>query len=166
MGRRVLYPHRGAPGVRRLRVALLVSVPLAVLGCATGRPPAAATTRASTVSVAHQGPGAPPALVPPNASRVVADVLDSSVWAPGTLPVPPWPSNPDRPVFSLTLSVISSAVPGPEYENLALPGSTVQVFSWTPMPAGRPGVRIEAVLTLAGDARGTRWWVSDIRAIP
>jgi hypothetical protein len=97
---------------------------------------------------------------------VVADVLKRSVWAPGTLPVPPLPSNPDRTVYSLTLSLASSAALAPEYENLAFPGSTVEAFSCAAIPADLSGKRIEAVLVLRGEVGGTRWWISHIHALP
>jgi len=104
--------------------------------------------------------------VSPNASRVVADVLKRSVWAPGALPVPPLPSNPDRTVFSLTLSLVSSSALAPEYENLAFRGSTVEAFSCAAVPAELTGKRIEAVLTLVGEVRTPRWWISDIHVLP
>lgn len=96
----------------------------------------------------------------------MADVLKRSIWPTGTLPVPPLPSNPDRAVYSVTLSVMSSTAQAPEYENLALAGSTVEAFSCHALPAELTGKRIEAILTLAGDTRATRWWVSHIRVLP
>lgn len=176
-------------GRRPYHAAIPVLLLLTVTGCAAER--SVATTVKPQASAARQdvrdrgpdclsgettsprttspGPGAapaPPGPAPPNASRIVADVLKRSVWAPGTLPVPPLPSNPDRSVSSVTLSVVSSRAEAPEYENLMLPGSTVEAFSCSVVPPELTGKRIEAVATLAGDTRATRWWVSEIRVLP
>jgi hypothetical protein len=167
----------------------LVLIILTVMGCATERSSTILTSsehsavaqvvqiqgpeclsNANAASAAGQrspsGGPADPGPVSPNASRVVADVLKRSVWAPGTLPVPPLPSNPDRTIFSLTLSLASSAALAPKYENLAFPGSTLEAFSCAAVPAELIGRRIEAVLTLTGEARSTRWWISDIHVLP
>jgi hypothetical protein len=66
----------------------------------------------------------------------------------------------------VTLSVLSSSAQAPEYENMVLPGSTVEAFSCTVMPPDLTGKRIEAVLTLAGNTRATRWWISHVRVLP
>ncbi len=182
-------PSRTGRVLRPGRNAILILIVLVVAGCATERSTAVLTLRGQSTpsqAVQVQGPEclskvdassaagqqsssgnpASPGPVSPNASRVVADVLKRSVWAPGTLPVPPLPSNPDRAVFSLSLSVASSTALAPEYENLAFPGSTVEAFSCTAVPAELTGQRIAAILTLAGEPHATRWWISDIHVRP
>src|ERR1700694_2162328 len=137
---------------RVLRPRCLILTALAVVGCVTERSfavlpvdehPAVgqavriqgsdclSKVRASSAAGEPGSSGGPasPGEVSPNASRIVAEVLKRSGWAAGTLPVPPLPSNPDRTVFSLTLSLVSTAALAPEYDNLAFPGSTVEAFS-------------------------------------
>jgi hypothetical protein len=163
---------------------------LDVAGCGAARPAVTATASGQATAVrqdpsreandcvsgptsprAAPSPGGtsappPPGPVSPNASRVVADVLTRSVWAPGTLPVPPLPSNPERVVFSIRLTVVSSTAEAPEYDNKAFPGSTIEAFSCDAIPAELVGTRIEAVLMLTGDTRATRWWISRIHPLP
>ena len=96
----------------------------------------------------------------------MAEVLKRSIWAPGTLAntVPPVP--PDQVLYSLSLSIISSAAQTSAARNLAWPGSTVEAFSCAPLASDLTGGKIEAILTLTGDTRGTRWWISGIRTLP
>ena len=117
----------------------------------------------------RQAPGGappPPGRVPPNGSRVVADVLKHSIWAPGTLANTVPPVQPDQVLYSLSLSIVSSVAQTSAGRNLAWPGSTVEAFSCAPPALDLTGGRIEATLTLTGDTRGTRWWISGIRTLP
>ena len=117
----------------------------------------------------RQAPGGappPPGRVPPNASRVVADVLKHSIWAPGTLGNAGPPVQPDQVLYTLSVSIISSAAPTSAGRNLAWPGSTVEAFSCVPLASDLTGRKIEAILTLTGNTRGTRWWISNVRTLP
>jgi hypothetical protein len=96
----------------------------------------------------------------------VADVLKHSVWAAGSLPTPLPPVPPDKVLHSLTVSIVSSAEQAPERRNLAQPGTTVEAFSCAPLAPNLVGRKIEGILMLTGDTRGTRWWVSGIRVLP
>ncbi len=162
---------------------ILVLVLLFLSGCATER---ASTVTAGAQENRGPNPGClpegsaqaeggrqiprgappPPGLVPPNGSRVVGDVLKRSIWAPGTLRNTLPPVHPDQVLYSLTVSILSSAEQISGGRNLSWPGSTVEAFSCAPLASDLTGKKIEAILTLTGDTRGTRWWISNIRALP
>jgi hypothetical protein len=93
--------------------------------------------------------------LPRNASRVVADVLHQSARDP----------SPDGGSL-LTIAILASADQVLGQSNLAPPGSTVEVFSCGALPADLTGKRIEAIMSLVGDAQGTRWWIWNVRTLP
>ncbi len=113
-----------------------------------------------------QGPPPPPARVPPNASRVVATVLGQSVWPPGslanTLPLVP----ADQTFYSLRVDVHAVEAGQPALESFGRRGMVVDAFSEDPLGSDLAGKKIEATLKLAGDTRGVRWWISNVRVLP
>jgi hypothetical protein len=175
-------------------VAMVVLPFVWLMGCAAGRPSPAASSSAAASSQAkeassqahegssdclperptpptsgRQGPGGappPPAPVPLNGSRVVAQVVKHVVWAPGTLQNASPPVNPHQVLFSLALSILSSAEEEPGRQNLVVPGTTVEAFSCSTLSLELTGKKIEGILTLTGDTRGVRWWITNIRVLP
>jgi hypothetical protein len=186
--RRRSRASRDATLTRAVAIFVLLA-PAALAGCTTGgSTPVPAGDRASSPApqeARSSGPGyvpeagappegaqepargapPPPGLVPPNASRVVAEVLKLAVWAPGTLPTMPRVES-QQALYSLTLAIVSSTPQKSGQRNLARPGSTVEAFSSAPLARELAGKKIEGVLTLTGDTRGTRWWISNVLVLP
>ena len=69
-----------------------------------------------------------PRRMPPNSSRVVADVLKASIYAPGSLRNARPPIDSDQVFYSLLVSVVSSVEDRPGQRNMAAPGLTIEVF--------------------------------------
>ena len=112
------------------------------------------------------GPPPPPGPVPPNASHITATILSHSLWPPGSLrdTMPPVP--PDQTLYSLRVEIHTAEPESARLDNLAQPGSIVEVFSAELLPSELVGKQIRATLTLTGDTRGRRWWVSNIHVLP
>jgi hypothetical protein len=147
-----LLPH-GATKIRRswaasgLAVVLCASTPLGVPG-----------------SVPSESAPAAPAPVPPNASRITATVRHVGAQATEGTSTAPAPS--DRPLSSLTIDVEVSAPASSELQSFAVPGQRIEALSRETVPVDLVGQRVEATLSLAGDTRGVRWWISDVRRRP
>jgi hypothetical protein len=105
-------------------------------------------------------------LVPPNASRITATVLISSVWPPGSLGHVRPAVRPDRTLYSLTLRVVTAAPVDPSVSAGAQPGDLIEAFSGLAPDADLLGQRITAVVRLTGTTLGTRWEISDIEVVP
>ena len=112
------------------------------------------------------GPPPPPGPVPPNASHITATVLSHSLWPPGSLrdALPPVP--PEQTLYSLRVAIYTVKPESAQLDSLAQPGSIVEVFSAELLPSELVGKQIRATLTLTGDTRGRRWWVSNIHVLP
>lgn len=108
----------------------------------------------------------PPGPVPPNASHITATILSYSLWLPGSLRTALPPVPPDQTLYSLRVEIQTAAPESAELDSLAQPGSIVEVFSCAPLTSEPIGKQLRATLTLTGDTRGIRWWVSNIRMIP
>jgi hypothetical protein len=109
----------------------------------------------------------PPSPVPPNTSRITGTVLKHSVWPPGSLRHATPPLLSEDIVYSLALEVGTSRPERQGAMGLAQSGSVIEVFS---VSAGVTpdliGKKIQATVTLTGDTRGTRWWLSDMSVLP
>jgi hypothetical protein len=114
-------------------------------------------------SVLAQAPP-PPSEVPANGSLVTATVLHFSTWPPGSLEGKLPIVFPDQTLDSLTVKIQTSQPANPLEKSLAVPGSTVEVFSRDRLSSDLVGKRIEAILQLTGDTRGVRWWISKVRS--
>ena len=110
--------------------------------------------------------GPAPRRMPPNSSRVVADVLKASIYAPGSLRNARPPIDSDQVFYSLLVSVVSSVEDQPGQRNMAAPGLTIEVFLCSASGSDLTAKRIEATLTLTGGTSGTRWWLTNLRALP
>jgi hypothetical protein len=108
----------------------------------------------------------PPARVPPNASAIGATVLAcSGTAAPsGEESVPP--VIPGRPLYALTLEIHAAGPTAAGLASYARPGLRIDAFSQEAVTPALVGKRIRATLTLTGDTRGRRWWVSDVHELP
>jgi len=89
-------------------------------------------------------------------------VVKSSVWPAGSLRDAKPPVSADRTLYSVTVEVHTSA-PRNHDAALARPGMVVEAFSTDPLPGDLVGKQITADVTLAGDTRGVRWWISNVR---
>jgi hypothetical protein len=78
--------------------------------------------------------------------------------------MPPVP--PDGPLYSLRVEIHTAEPQSAHLDSLAQPGSIVEVFSAELLPSKLVGEQIQAILTLTGDTRGRRWWVSNIHVLP
>ncbi len=105
---------------------------------------------------------APPAKVPPNASHVTATILKVLLAASATRDSRPGVS-PDETLFAVTADVHTSEPGMPNSGTLARPGKVVEAFSTDPIPDALVGTPVTADLTLVGDTRGVRWWISNVR---
>ena len=146
--------RRGSPAIGLVVIALAsgIAACAAELHSTGERPPAV-----------RSGPAAPAVgTMPPNASRITATVRQRAVWPPGSLAGIRPAVRPDRTLYSLTLEVVTSAAAAPTVENLARPGSVIEVFSSEPVSDDLIGTTVGAVVELTGTTEGTRWLVSDI----
>ena len=79
------------------------------------------------------------------------------------------PSQPDIPdgtvLPSLTIEIQTAR---PARQDIAMGPATgvIEAYSSAPLPAGIVGRRIEAVVTLVGTTRASRWLISEIRTLP
>ena len=107
-----------------------------------------------------------PSAVPPNASRVTANVLSRKVWPPGSLAgVPPIvPSN--QAFCSVTLKITAAEPVAPELGQIAEPGQTMEAFSSENIPAESVNRKIAATLSLTGDTDGVRWLLKNFQLLP
>lgn len=107
---------------------------------------------------------APPnvGMMPPNASRVRAIVLSTSTWPPGSLSGVRPAVRPDQTLYSLTLHVSAVQSQREDLPSIALPGSTIEAFSDTPLDPGLAGTTIDATVETVGDTLGSRWMISNI----
>ena len=164
------FPSRLPYAVCALLLCLLMS---------SSRLSAAPTSRTSTdqamvnqatnqgaEQVAQTAPPPPPASVPPNLSHVVATVRSVTVWPPGTLHSIGPPLPPERSLVSLKLEIHTSTLDRPTLDNLAVPGSTLEVFSTEALAADLVGKQIKATVQLFGDTRGVRWWIAHMHVLP
>lgn len=133
---------------------VVVALLLTPLPDATVPPPVPA------VRLAHASPAL--GVIPPNASRVTATVVDQKTWAPGTLRGSGPPVRPGVTLYSLTIAVQTSVPARPDVPSVADPGTTLEVFSMTPFAADLVGRTIVATVEERGDTRAGRWWISDI----
>ncbi len=140
---------------------------LLLLGCAVKVPsvaqPAGAEDRGQR---AAQGPPPPPGPVRPNASRVVATVLERSVWPAGSLERtrPLVPS--DQTLYSLRVEIHAAEAEQPGLRSHARQGVIIEAFSAEALPADLVGKTIRATLKLTGDTRAVRWWISSVSVQP
>lgn len=107
-----------------------------------------------------QPPPPPSAPVAPNASLITAKVLKYSIWNGQLLGRPA-----DETFYSLVLKVHTSQPVAPDLLNLVQPDETLEAFSKTPLSPDLFGERIEATVRLAGDERGQRFWIHDVRIV-
>ena len=131
----------------------------AIAACGAEMQPAAERAPANP-----PGPARAPALgtIPPNGSRVTATVRQRVVWPPGSLAGTRPAVRPDRTWYSVTLDIVSAAPAAPTLENLARPGTVIDVFSSEPLAAELVGRTIAARVELTGTTQGTRWVISEI----
>lgn len=108
----------------------------------------------------------PPSPVPPNASRITGTVHKYSIWAAGSLQGTRPPALPDRTLYSVTVSIQTAEAESAGLDDLAQPGIAIEAFTAEVLAADLIGKPIEATLKLAGDTRGMRWWISNIRVLP
>jgi hypothetical protein len=134
-------------------VAVLIAVLIAMT---------TACSAAATDSAPRMTQNAPaPFKMPENESRVTARVLEHTIHPPGSI-TSGRPVRPNLMLHSYTVE-ISKVAPGrPDVISLAKPG-TIEAFSLDPLPPNLVGREISATVTLTGDNRGTRWFISDIR---
>jgi len=121
---------------------------------------------ASGAQTINQFISPPPSSVPPNASRITATVRQYTVWPPGSLRkrLPPVPA--DQTLYSLTVQVDTSEPENSELENLAVPDSTIEVFSDFPLTSRLVNQQIQATIRMTGDTRGVRWVIVKVLSLP
>jgi hypothetical protein len=105
---------------------------------------------------------ASPAPVPPNASRISAQVLKYAIWPPGLLKNTLPPVLPERTLYSYQIEIHTVEPAQPGLESYAQPGTAIDVFSLDALASQLVGTEIRATVTLTGDTRGVRWWISNI----
>lgn len=135
----------------------LVLAALAEPAVADPSPPPVALPFAPRVA---QAPA--PGILPANASRVTAQVLDRKTWSPEALRALRPAVRPDVTLYSFTIAVRSSAPARADLPSAAPVGATLEVFSTTPLPGDVVGHVISATVEERGDTRASRWWISDI----
>ncbi len=92
--------------------------------------------------------------MPPNASKIVAIVLDQSSGVAGS------------PGPVLRLQVRASRPEDPSLESFATPGSILTAVSSDAIVSDLTGRTIEAAVKLSSDLRGVQWWISNLRVLP
>jgi len=101
---------------------------------------------------------------PLSATHVTAKVLRQ-----GSAPVAYLPSQPDIPdgtvLPTLTIEIEAARQ---AHQDIAMgpANGLIEAYSRAPVPVGIVGRRIEAVLTLVGTTRASRWLISEIRPLP
>jgi len=104
-----------------------------------------------------------PAAVPPNGSRVTAQVLARKIWPPGSLKdVRPLVAG-DRTLYSLQLKVLKSEPVREDLNHNAAAGSTLEVFSEEIIPDTIQGKIICCTISLTGDTQNLRWVLKDFQ---
>ena len=95
-----------------------------------------------------------------------AVVLNAASWPPSSLrhTLPPVPS--DQALYSLTLDIRTAAPAAPDRQSFAKPTTVIEAFSPDPLGTDLVGKEVTAMLRLAGDTRGVRWWVSELKVVP
>jgi hypothetical protein len=108
----------------------------------------------------------PPSPVPPNASHITATVLNASIWPPGSLRGTRPPVLPDQSLHSVRVEIHTAEPEQAELASYAQPGSVLEAFSAEALTSASVGKRISATMTLTGDTRGVRWWISAVHLLP
>ena len=156
------------PAARQFGASPPGRVTFLALGCAVGFAACVASApqsdeRAREAPAPHAAPARRAVgIIPPNASRITATVVQRSVWPPGSLSGVRPAVRPDRTHASLTLEILSAAPVDPAVGSQARPGMVIEAFSPEPLAADLVGTVITAVVELTGTTLGTRWLISGI----
>ena len=140
-------------GRKFLQLVLVASLVAGCGGDGGGAPP-------PDTSVGIPKRGIPPTPVPPNASLVVATVLDVSLSTASRASIATSPFGP--PPSSSPVKVrVEESRPGQEEEGLAGPG-VYTTYSQAPVDSQLVNQRIDATLVLKGRSDGVWWEISNI----
>jgi hypothetical protein len=108
--------------------------------------------------------GPPLGVFPPNATRVTGRVLAHAVKAAEHIDAQP-AIEPGTRLDALTIQIQDARAARPDVA-MGPAAGTIEVFSRDPLDPALVGKRIEAVITLTGTTRASRWLISDIRTLP
>lgn len=99
--------------------------------------------------------------VVPNASLVTAEVLKYSILNSKLLNI-----DPEQTLYSLTLEVLASKQVDQTTPNLVKVGDIIETFSKEELSPTLFGQTIKAIVRLAGDEWGQRYWIREISVPP